>query len=1060
MATCDHCGEDDHLDRARFCHNCSMPLASNREARRRVTIVFTDVKDSMKLSERVEEEQLRRVIGRFYGMAREVLERYGGTLQKFMGDAVVAVFGAPKQNEDDPFRAVRAANDLRPALARLNEELEREYELRLGLHTGVNTGEAVFGNPVGGVSILLGDAINVAARLSQAAGEGEILIANSTYQRVRDAVKVDTESRSLELKGKDGTMSAWRLRDVFQRTRRAFSNAPMVGREHDIDVLKAQLQRTATERRCHLVVVSGDSGVGKSRLVHEFCERVRKTATVLRGSCSPYGDSTSPLKELLLQAVGAARRDYPLERALERLSELVEGDQRVIARVAPILSGDETFAEDEDTFRALRRTFYLLAEQRPLVIFIDDLQWARPDLLDFIEQAAMSPRPTRVLLVCVARSEFFHSPERINWGRNLLNSSFMHLTQLSDEQTKELIRHLLKEGEVPEDVQAVLQEKAEGVPFFLEEFIAMLAEDGALQLVDGHWELSGERAEMGMPATIEEILASRLDRLGPDETSVVEPAAVIGTQFATKHIAALTSDMGHEAITATLQDLVRKELLLVDQGEYDEGGDTFTFRHALTQETAYRRIPKEDLARLHEVFADWLERNVNGRAPPDEVIGLHLEKAYQYHLQLHHMKTAKDLARRAGERLAAAGHRGVSNAVVLLRRALELLPEDHPGRLDAMLDLADALRQSNLELAKDTYDRVVEIAARAEDRRASMHAVLAKLEVIWFHNFRGDWEKSRAEVDRALRVFDELDDDLGRAKARRLLAYMHAATGHSTDAREEAELAIRLVGRAQDDRLEAQIRRLYGVILFWGPTPLDEVIAKNEDAVQWAKQKGAYSLEAGSLSLLARAAAMRRDFAEARRLNELAGRLVPDLVELLTVAADSISEGLVELLAGDLPAAERALSRGFRALERRGANPSQANIAAMLARVLFLQRRYDEALKYTEACENLSAKGQLDTRIKWRAVRALVLARQGKHGEAEALGRAAVDLTARSEQLDSKAEALTDLAEVLVQTGDPRKRTEAAGLLRNAVALYKAKGNVVSSDRPAALLADLERTGS
>lgn len=176
--------------------------------------------DSTKLPERVEEEQLRRVISRFYDMARGVVERYGGTLQKFMGDAVVAVFGAPQQHEDDPFRAVRTANDLRPALARLNEELEREYRLRLELHTGVNTGEVVFGNPVGGVSILLGDAINVAARLSQAAGEGETLIADGTYQRVRDAVNVDSEPRALQIKGKDGTVSAWRLRDVVQRSPR------------------------------------------------------------------------------------------------------------------------------------------------------------------------------------------------------------------------------------------------------------------------------------------------------------------------------------------------------------------------------------------------------------------------------------------------------------------------------------------------------------------------------------------------------------------------------------------------------------------------------------------------------------------------------------------------------------------------------------------------------------------------------------------------------------------------------------------------------------------------
>jgi class 3 adenylate cyclase/tetratricopeptide (TPR) repeat protein len=1050
MAMCHHCGEAEHFDQARYCHQCGLPMIKDREARKNVTVVFTDVKDSVQLAEQVDEEQLRPIMGRFYDMAREVFERQGGTLQKFMGDAVMAVFGSPRLQEDDPLRAVRAANDLRGAVAKLNKGLKRDFNVKLQVHTGVNTGEAVVGSPLGGVSILLGDAVNVAARLEQAAGAGETLMSESTYQQVREVV--EAEQRLVRLKGKGRQIPAWRLQDVLQRARRVRSGAPMVGREHDLNLLKVQVQRAATEQRCHLVIVSGESGVGKTRLVEEFREIVRDSATVLRGSCPQYGDSNSPLKELLIQAA-ATRHSDPGAGVVDRLGELANHDERVIARIAPILRGG--FAEDQDTFRALRRIFYLLAEERPLVLVIDDLQWARPALLDFIEQAAASSRRTQVLVVCIARSEFFENRERANWGRHFVNATFMRLTQLNEEQTGELIRRLLKEGEVPADVQALLQEKAAGIPFFVEEFIAMLTEQKALLLLDGSWKLRGDPAAIQAPTTIEQILASRLDQLDVTEKLVIERAAVIGTPFTAEHLAALAPDVGPAVITGTLHTLVRKGLLSGEESAED-GAGLYQFRHVLTQETAYRRVPKADRAALHESFVDWLERRMGAVMPPDEVIGLHLEKASKYRAELNHAQAAQELARRAGERLAAAGHRGASDATALLRRALELLPQEHPGRLVAMLDLADSFREGDLEQAKASYDRVVEAAGRARDRRVAMYAILGKVEVVWFHHFRGDWEEGRHDVDLALRVFDELDDDLGRAKARRLLAYMHMATGHSTAAQREAEVAILLAHRAGDDRLEAQIRRLYGVVLFWGPTPLDEVKERNEEAARWARAKGMYSLEASSLSLLARIAAMRRNFDEARELNELAGRLVPDLGELLAVAADSFSEGLVELLAGDLLSAEQALRRGYSALERRGAPPAQANVAAMLARVLYLQGRDGEALRQTEVCESLSAEGQLDTRIKWRAVRALVLARRGQFDLAEKLAREALRLAVCSEQLDTRAEAFTDLAEILAQTGDQAKRQEAGELLKEALTLYIEKGNLVAADRPDALMRELD----
>jgi len=1039
--------------------DCGRPLTASsevdRETLRTVTVVFTDVVESVALAARFEPEVWRSIMARYFDLAREVLERHGGTVQKFAGDAVMAVFGVEELHEDDALRAVTAAFKLHTTLSELNDELEREWNVRLDSHTGVNTGEVSIGYPIDGHMLVLGTAINLAARLQSAAGRDEILIGHLTYTLVRDSVTVE-RVRPLALRGIEKTVNAWRLDGVYQGPRPTVrSDAPLVDRELELALLNLELERVMAERRCHMVTVRGDSGVGKSRLVDEFARGVRQRATVLHGSCYPHGDAIMdwPMMQILQQAAGILRDDAA-ERVREKVAKLARGDESITAQATRLLGLSDVTGESEDTYRAMRRILELMAEEQPLVVVVDDLHFAKPALLEFIEHVAESPRSARILLVCLARPQFFE--DQPDWGGSIANSASVQLSPLNEAQTGQLIGHLLKEGAPLPEVEDHIKRAAMGVPLYVEELIRMLTDEKTIYLQNGQWVLAASSAEVRTPPNIRAVLAARLDRLELPEREVVERAAVVGMQFKLAEVVALMpeGDRDVPTVTAILMGLIRKELLQLDPaGASPDGGDEdgFRFRHVLIQDTAYRRIGKEARAALHERFASWLEDAADGSAYADQVLGFHLERAYRNRVELGRGNgSLRELARRAGERLAAAGHRGVahgespSSAANHLRRAIELLPEDHPERLNAFLDLADALRESRLEEASQTYAEVIAAAKAVGNEGAAMHAALGRLEVTWFHDFQGDWDEGLEQIQEAIRVFEELGDDLGGAKARRLLAYAHGGMGLSTAARAEAQHAITLVRRTGDERLEAKIRRLYGVVLFWGPTPLDEVVRENEEAVRWARQKGLYSLEAGALSLLARAAAMRGDFSEARRLNRRAEQLIPDLGELLTVAADSISEGLVELLAGDLEAAERALRRGYEALERRGITGIRSTIAAMLARVLLRLGRDDEAEAFIEVCRRDAAEHQLDNQIKWRELRALVLANRGEHAEAERLAREAVDRAERSEQVNSQADAYFDLGVVLRVAGRPDEAVPAATRARE---LYQHKGNLVSARR-------------
>jgi len=626
VTVCSSCGQE-NPDGFRFCGACGAELAVRpepaRDVRKTVTVLFCDLVGYTSKAEHLDPEALRRLQSRYFEDARTAIERHGGTVEKFIGDAVMAVFGIPQLHEDDALRALKAAVDLRQAVA----------DLDLQARIGVNTGEVVAGV---GDALVTGDAVNTAARLEQAAPAGEILIGEQTLRLCRDAVEVEAVE-PLDLKGKGDAVVAYRLSRVLvgapAHERR--HDVEMVGRTGELLLMRQAFDRAVSERGCHLFTVLGPAGVGKSRLAEELVAGVGSDAAVLTGRCLSYGEAITywPLVEVFRQA----RADDDLKQALSRPTR-------------------------EETAWAVRVLLERWARERPLVLVLDDLHWAEPTFLDLVEHVADLSRDAPILLLCLARPELLDT--RPTWVGGKLNAPAVLLAALTASESERLIADLTHERPLDENISRRIVEAAEGNPLFVEEMLAMVAE-----------EHGGGDADVEVPATIQALLAARLERLAPAERRVLERAAVKGKVFHRAAVAELASPELRPDVPAHLVSLVRKELIRPEEGEFP-GEDAFGFKHQLIRDAAYLSLPKEERADLHERFAGWLESTTDDRALElEEIVGYHLERAYRYRAELGSIdETARGLASGAAARLARAGGRAFGRsdmpaAVSLLGRA-------------------------------------------------------------------------------------------------------------------------------------------------------------------------------------------------------------------------------------------------------------------------------------------------------------------------------------------------------------------------------------------------------
>src|SRR5712692_282259 len=444
MLTCPSCARESPEDFA-FCPACSTPLAPvapAREVRKTVSIVFCDVTGSTALGEQLDPESMRDVQSRYFDTMRAAIERHGGTVEKYIGDAVMAVFGIPVLHEDDALRAVRAASAMGERLALLNRELAQSHGISLAVRIGVNTGEDVTGDPASRQRLVTGDAVNLASRLEQAAAPGQVLLGESTYRLVRDAVQAEPVG-PLSVKGKSTSVQAFRLIAVSADTpqiERRF-RSPMVARERQLGMLVQAFQSAGAERRCYLFTVLGAAGVGKSRLIFEFRQGLPPGTSVLQGRCLSYGEGITfwPVTELLREAAGL-REDHSSEERRARIAALLAGEEHVgpIAdRLAELLGVGKPSAAPQETFWAVRRLLESLGKRQPLVVIFDDIHWAEPTLLDLVEYVADWTRDSALLLICTSRLELLD--RRQGWGGGKLNATSILLEPLHDQECEHLI---------------------------------------------------------------------------------------------------------------------------------------------------------------------------------------------------------------------------------------------------------------------------------------------------------------------------------------------------------------------------------------------------------------------------------------------------------------------------------------------------------------------------------------------------------------------------------------------------------------------------------------------
>jgi class 3 adenylate cyclase/tetratricopeptide (TPR) repeat protein len=1034
MAACFRCGAS-VADSSRFCGECGAPVAASlrprQEVRKTVTILFCDVVGSTVLGEQTDPETVRQAMSRFFNEMQAIVEGHGGVVERFRGDEVMAVFGVPTVHEDDALRAVRAGVAMLRRLEQLNVELGQTWGVSLACRIGINTGEVVAGDPGTGASFVTGDAVNLAKRLEQAAGTGEILIGTATYPLVRDAVKVGPRLR-FSVKGKREQVSPFRLQEVDATAagvaRRL--DAPIVDREVELAALQQAAEACGRESRCSLLTVMGPAGIGKSRLVAELLERLDGRFRPLRGRCLPYGEAITfwPVRDIVREAGG--------EEGLKTLLADVEDGLRIAELVRTVVGQATGAAAAEETFWAIRRFIEEAARARPLLVCFDDVHWASPTLLDLIEYLAGWLRGP-VLLLALARSDLLEA--RPSWATPRPNAAVLRLEPLSDADSSQLLA-LLSEGvELAAASRRRILAAADGNPLFVEQMVAMAAE-------------TGDPDELRTPPTIQALLAERLDRLSTPERNLLERASVIGKELPYRALMELTAPEERDAAVGHLFALIRKDL--VQPIHPQRHGDMLAFRHDLIRVAAYEAVPKEVRGRLHEQFADWIEDVAGQRiAELEEIVGYHLEQATRFRVELGRADcTTAALALRAGTRLAAAGRsafaRGdTSAASTLLQRAVSLL-DAHPGvRAEAMLELgAVAREQGDAVRADEVLAEAETLAAESDDERLRMRVEIERSALRLYLDPAIDARQVLEVAERATPVFEASGDELGLLRTWVLVAEAHwfrSRYGIMEDVLERAHGYAKSVG---DRRRMSWILGTMCRVALVGPAPVEEGIQRCLAIRE--QHPGEPTLQPVIDSMLAVLESMLGRTESAREHYRRSGSAFDDLGLNVQLASFRMYAGWAELIAGDAAAAERELRIGYEALERMGEQSYLSTTAAFLARAVFSQARFDEAERLTEVSDENAAEDDLISHVMWRGTRAKVLARR-KDGDAERFARESVELSLETDCLNVQADALVDLAETLRLLGRP---DEAVRALAEAIGIYETKGNLVSARAAGALL--------
>lgn len=1010
---------------ARFCKSCGGSLDGPAQAapaaptRKTVTVLFADLAGSTTFEEKVDAETAREVMGQYHSLLAQTADRHRAGVTKYIGDGFMAVWGVPEINASDADHAVDAAVELQERFVDLAARVADTYGEELALRVAVNTGEVVVGAED---ADLVGDALNVAARLESQCPHGHVVVGEETWRSTRGRYRYEPLS-PVQVKGRAAPVAVYQW--AGRRSEPADS-IPFVGRFHEMRRLHTVLDESEARQAARLVTVIGDPGVGKTRLASEFA-RAHREAAVLQIRCAAEGTvALAPVVEVL--------RTRDLE--VDIPAEVPERD-RILRDLNGMTGG--VAGSVEETFWGLRRYFEVLASTRRLILVLDDIQWADALLFDFIEHLSEWVREAPMLMIALARPELRDSrPELVTVGGWVGDA--IRLGGLEPGATAELAARVLGSDKLPPELLARLPSSTGGNPLFVRELVAMLVHDGVLVAEANGWRLTIDADAIAVPPTIQALLASRLERMNTADRRVLETASVIGTDFSPAAVCALSGASPAE-VKASLDRLRRLELAQ-PSGAYSGDEPVWRLHHILIRDVAYRRLLKSDRAELHERFADWVRDG--GRAgvfESDELLARHLESAYGYRCEL-------------GARDSATAELALQSARCYLSAARRALDRDalvsagaQAARGAALASADKALHAELLLVGCEAYLSAGDVAAGAPlvdelDRIAD--AALAPWATCYRCQYIVYTDPSRLpEIDEQLRpAIDEFarrGDPSGSAKAYRVRANARGRLGRIGDAEADLFEALIAARKCGDHRQITAALGAAPAAALWGPSPAPKAGGRCLDVVRMQRMTtAAPSLEATSLRCLAVLELLRGRPDKARSMLAHAREIVAELGLRHGLMETELYAGIIESMAGDPVAAEPHFRTALEGLDSLGVGADAGQAAALLARSLLAQGRVGEADRYAAESERIAGHN-LKTAIGWRAVRAEILSVQGRHREAVAMAREAVDVAAETDLVLDYADACLTLSRVLVDSGDRQGATEAR---RKAESLYAAKDAV------------------
>jgi class 3 adenylate cyclase/tetratricopeptide (TPR) repeat protein len=786
VATCGECGEENPW-RARFCLACGARLAdrpSPDEERKVVSILFVDLVSFTAASDQTDPEDVRARLRPYHARAKQEIERLGGTVEKFVGDAVMAAFGAPVTHEDDAERAVRAGLRIIAAIEELNRA---QPELGLSIRAAVNTGEAVVvlrANPASGEGFVTGDVVNTAARMQQAGPVGTLVVGQLTFETTRQVIEYE-KLEPLSVKGKAEPLSMW----LAKRPRRLpgveadeDARTPFIGRRHELTVLSEAYARALRESSIQLVTLTGEPGVGKSRIVaefHAFLNEQPNPVVWRLGRCLPYGEGITfwALGQIIKAQAGVLDSDSPKQTSAKLASavrEVIQDESErdwYQAKLDPLVGTGAAEApvafERSQSFAAWRRFLEAIATKKPLVLVFEDLHWADDPILEFVEHLVDWSTGVPLLVVCTARPELFE--RRPGWGGGKRNSTTASLSPLTPEETTRLIVGLLSQAVLPAATLASLLDHAGGNPLYAEEFVRMLRDRAILERHGPHVAVAAG-VEIPIPNSIQALIAARLDTLTPERKSILQAAAVVGNVFWAGAVAAI-SGIPVDSIEDSLHELAKKELVRRVRTTSVQGEDEYSFWHVLVRDVAYQQIPRAARAAKHQAAAEWIERIAGERVMDNaELLAHHYGQALEFGRAAG--TDTNELEGQTKRVLMLAGERAlwldVGRAESCFRRALELLPDTAPERANVIAKVAEAAALAGRypEAEAGYADAIAGLRAQGDHRAAG--EALVKLAAI---------VRDRGEAARARSLLAEAVDLLERVPPgpELVLAYTHLA---------------------------------------------------------------------------------------------------------------------------------------------------------------------------------------------------------------------------------------------------------------------------------------------